>query len=146
MHLRLEARPEPSRVMLWLSPVLAALLSAIGGGVVFALLGYDPLVALATLFLAPLSTLDGLTELGLKATPLLLCAIGIAVGVRAQVWNIGAEGQLTMGAIAGGGVALAFGGEGHRWVLPLMLLAGGAGGGAPGPPPGPLENPLHTPW
>jgi simple sugar transport system permease protein len=110
--------------------VLAALLAAIGGGVVFALLGYDPLVALATLFLAPLSTLDGLTELGLKATPLLLCAIGIAVGVRAQVWNIGAEGQLTMGAIAGGGVALAFGGEGHWWTLPLMLLAGAAGGAA----------------
>ena len=60
-----------------------ALLAAIGGGVVFALLGYDPLVALATLFLAPLSTLDGLTELGLKATPLLLCAIGIAVGCAA---------------------------------------------------------------
>jgi general nucleoside transport system permease protein len=130
MRLRLEARPEPSRAMLWLSPVLAAVLAAIGGGVVFALLGYDPLVALATLFLAPLSTLDGLTELGLKATPLLLCAIGIAVGVRASVWNIGAEGQLTMGAIAGGGVALAFGGDGHWWVLPLMLLAGAAGGAA----------------
>ena len=106
MRLRLEARPAPSRAMLWLSPVLAAVLAALGGGVVFALLGYDPLVALATLFLEPLSTLDGLTELGLKATPLLLCAIGIAIGVRASVWNIGAEGQLTMGAIAGGGIAL----------------------------------------
>ena len=130
MRLRLEPRPEPSRLMLWLSPVLAAVLSAIGGGVVFALLGYDPGDALATLFLAPLSSVDGLTELGLKATPLLLCAIGIAIGVRANVWNIGAEGQLTLGAITGGGVALAFGGEGHAWTLPLMLAAGAAGGAA----------------
>jgi simple sugar transport system permease protein len=108
--------------------VLAAVLSALGGGVVFALLGHNPATALATLFLEPLATLDGLTELGLKATPLLLCAIGIAVGVRANVWNIGAEGQLTLGAITGGGIALAFGGQGQWWTLPLMLLAGAVGG------------------
>ncbi|TCZ64529.1 ABC transporter permease [Roseicella aquatilis] len=126
--------------MLWLSPLLAALLAAAGGGVVFALLGYDPWAALGMLFLAPLSSLDGLTELGLKATPLLLCALGIAIGVRANVWNIGAEGQLTMGAIAGGGVALAFGGAGHWWVLPLMLLAGVAGGAAWGALPALLRT------
>ncbi len=51
--------------------------------------------------------LYGLAELALKATPLLLCAVGIAIAVRANVWNIGAEGQLTMGAIAGGGIGLA---------------------------------------
>ncbi len=128
MRLRLEARQQPSQTMQWLSPFLAAVLAALGGGVVFALLGHNPATALATLFLAPLATLDGLTELGLKATPLLLCAIGIAVGVRANVWNIGAEGQLTLGAITGGGIALAFGGEGHWWTLPLMLFAGAAGG------------------
>ena len=128
MRLRLEARQQPSRTMQWASPVLAAVLSALGGGVVFALLGHNPFTALATLFLEPLSSADGLTELGLKATPLLLCAIGIAVGVRANVWNIGAEGQLTLGAITGGGIALAFGGQDHWWTLPLMLLAGAAGG------------------
>ena len=130
MWLRLESRQEPSRLMAWLSPLLAALLATLGGGVVFAALGHNPVQALATLFIAPLASVDGLAELGLKATPLLLCAIGIAVGVKANVWNIGAEGQLTMGAIAGGGVALAFGGAGHWWVLPLMLLAGAAGGAA----------------
>jgi simple sugar transport system permease protein len=114
--------------MLWLSPVLAAVLSAVGVSVLFAALGRSPIEALDTLFVAPLATLDGLQDLALKATPLLLCAIGIAIGVRAQVWNIGAEGQYTIGAIAGGGVALAFGGEDRPWVLPAVILAGVAGG------------------
>jgi simple sugar transport system permease protein len=144
MRLVLEARQEPSRLMTWLSPVLAAVLSALGGGLVFALLGHDPLTALGTLFLAPLSTTDGLTELGLKATPLLLCAIGIAIGVRANVWNIGAEGQLTMGAIAGGGVALALGGEGYWFTLPLMLLAGALGGGLWGAIPALLKTKFNA--
>ncbi len=130
MRINLVARPEPARAMLWLSPVLAAVLSAIAVGLLFAGFGRNPIQALGVLFVQPLSSTDNLSELALKATPLLLCAIGIAVGVRAQVWNIGAEGQFTMGAIAGGGLALAFGGGGHWWLLPSMLLAGIAGGAA----------------
>ncbi len=126
MRLRLEARAQPLRAMLWLSPVIAVLASVAAAAGLFALLGRDPLVALYTMFVAPLGTVMGLTELALKATPLLLCAIGIAVGCRANVWNIGAEGQFTLGAIAGGGVALAFGDQ--PWVLVPMLLAGMAGG------------------
>jgi len=128
--LTLIRRPAPARSMLWLSPLLAAVLSALAMLVLFALLGRDPLQALYLLFASPLASTDNLSELALKATPLLLCALGIAVGVRAQVWNIGAEGQFTMGAIAGGGVALALGGGDHVWLLPLMLLAGMAGGAA----------------
>jgi len=115
-----------------LSPVLAVLLSAIVAALIFAVLGRDPVAALTALFLTPLNSLYGMAELGLKATPLLLCAIGIAIGCRANVWNIGAEGQFTIGAICGGGVALAFGGsgapEGGWWIVPLMLIAGVAGG------------------
>ena len=114
--------------MIWLSPVLAALASALACGVLFAALGHDPLRALGVLIFAPLSNIYGLAELALKATPLLLCALGIAIGVRADVWNIGAEGQFTIGAIAGGGIGLAFGDTGRVWVLPLMLAAGMAGG------------------
>lgn len=128
MRLKLEARPLPFAAMVWLSPVIAVVMSAIAAGVLFAVLGRDPIVALTTLFINPLGTQFGLTELALKATPLLLCAIGIAVGCRANVWNIGAEGQFTIGAICGGGVALAFGEGGGVLVLPLMLLAGIAGG------------------
>ncbi len=128
MRLSLEARAKPARIMVWASPLIAAVGSIIGVSILFAVLGRDPLAALNILFVAPLETIDGLAELGLKATPLLLCAIGIAVGCRAEVWNIGAEGQFTIGAICGGGVALAFGGNDSWWLLPVMLLAGIAGG------------------
>jgi len=130
VRFELVARAAPSRAMVYAAPVLAAVLSVIGVAVLFALLGHDPARALDILFLHPLSSSDGLSELALKATPLLLCALGIAVGVRAQVWNIGAEGQFTVGAIAGGAVALAFGGGGHAWPLPLMCAASVAGGAA----------------
>ena len=77
-----------------------------------------------------MSSLYGLGEVVLKASPLLLIALGLAVGFRANVWNIGAEGQLTMGAIAGGGVALACPEGDAVWLLPAMILAGALGGGA----------------
>lgn len=128
MRLSLQPRARPARAMLWLSPVLAAVLSIIGVTVLFAVLGRDPVQALFTMFVAPLASVDGLGELGLKATPLLLCAIGIAIGVRADVWNIGAEGQFTLGAIFGTGVALAYGGQGHWWIIPATLIAGIVGG------------------
>ncbi len=112
--------------MLWLSPLIAVVASVAASAVLFAALGRNPLVALYTMFIAPLGTVLGLTELALKATPLLLCAVGIAVGCRANVWNIGAEGQFTIGAICGGGVGLLWGDQ--PWVLVPMLLAGIAGG------------------
>ena len=64
----------------------------------------------------------------MKAAPLIMIAVGLAIGFRANVWNIGAEGQLTMGAIAGGGVALATWGQSGPWILPAMMLAGVLGG------------------
>jgi simple sugar transport system permease protein len=126
MRLRLEARPQPLQAMLWLSPLIAVVASVAASAVLFAALGRNPLVALYTMFIAPLGTVLGLTELALKATPLLLCAVGIAVGCRANVWNIGAEGQFTVGAICGGGVGLLWGDQ--PWVLVPMLMAGIAGG------------------
>jgi simple sugar transport system permease protein len=128
MRLSLEAREKPARIMLWASPLLAAVGSVIGVSILFAVLGRDPLTALYVLFIAPLQSTDDLAELALKATPLLLCAVGIAIACRAEVWNIGAEGQFTIGAICGGGVALAFGGNESWWLLPLMIAAGIAGG------------------
>src|SRR4051812_5842586 len=101
-------RAQPLRAMRYLSPLLAVALSVMTSSALFALLGRDPRAALFALFIAPLETTYGLAELGLKSTPLLLCAIGIALGCRANVWNIGAEGQFTMGAISGAGLALVF--------------------------------------
>ncbi|HXF46559.1 MAG TPA: ABC transporter permease, partial [Burkholderiaceae bacterium] len=67
-------------------------------------------------------------ELLLKATPLALIAIGLAVGFRANVWNIGAEGQFILGAIGGGGVAMLASADTGRWIVPVILVAGAAGG------------------
>ncbi len=130
MRLRLEARPEPEPLLAWLAPLAAALLTLASGAVLFAALGYDPLAALDAYFVKPLGTLYGLAELGLKATPLALCATGLAIGFRGGVWNIGADGQLTAGAIAGGGLALAFPESDSSWLLPAMLLLGILGGAA----------------
>jgi simple sugar transport system permease protein len=114
--------------MLYATPFLAVALTLASGFLMFLALGFDPVKALHAFFVAPVSSLRGVGELILKATPLVLCAIGLSIGFRANVWNIGAEGQLTLGALAGGGVALAFYGEGGPWLLPLMVLAGIAGG------------------
>jgi len=128
MRLRLEARPEPSRLARWLSPLVATLAVLLIGFVLFAAMGKDPWQALYTFFVEPVDTLYDVGELLLKASPIMLCAVGLAVGYRANVWNIGAEGQLVMGAIAGGGIALAFHESESALVLPLMIVAGMAGG------------------
>jgi ABC-type uncharacterized transport system permease subunit len=127
MRLRLEPRGEAGPALRLLSPLLAVLLTLLFGALLFALLGFRPGAALYAYFVKPVSTLYGLGEVGVKATPLILCAVGLAIGFRGNVWNIGAEGQLVMGAICGGGLALAFPSAGG-WLLPAMILAGITGG------------------
>ncbi len=126
--LRLEARSEPSRRMMFASPLIAALAMLITGSILFSLLGQEPLHAFYVYFIKPASTAYGVGELLLKATPLTLCGVGLALGFRASVWNIGADGQLTMGAIAAACVALYFHDSEAGWILPLMLVAGALGG------------------
>jgi ABC-type uncharacterized transport system permease subunit len=126
--LRLEKRPAPSAVIRVAAPLIAVLAMLITGFLVFALLGQEPVHALQLFFVTPLSSLYGLGELLLKATPLTLCALGLALGFRANVWNIGAEGQLTLGAICGGGVALFWAPALGAFGLPATLLAGVLGG------------------
>jgi len=126
--LRLEARREPSQAMVFGAPLIAVGLTLLAGSLLFGALGHDPVTALRVFFVEPISTANGLAELCLKATPLALCAIGLAIGFRAGVWNIGAEGQLVVGAIAGGGVALLFPQGGSAGLVGLAALAGAAGG------------------
>jgi general nucleoside transport system permease protein len=125
---RIEARPEPSQRMLLITPLLAVALTLAAGFVLFGLMGHDPFEALYHFFVSPLLTPYGLGELAVKATPLVLIAVGLAIGFRAGVWNIGAEGQLTLGAIAGGGLALALWDAEGLWILPAMCVLGIAGG------------------
>ncbi|GGY91509.1 ABC transporter permease [Pseudoduganella plicata] len=125
---RLEARPEPSRAMMLASPLLAALAMLATGSLLFLFLGQEPLHAFYVYFIKPATTAYGVGELLLKATPLILCGIGLAVGFRADVHNIGADGQLTLGAISAGCVALYFDGVDAPWLLPLMIVTGALGG------------------
>ncbi|MFP7756323.1 ABC transporter permease [Thermodesulfobacteriota bacterium B35] len=126
--LRIEARPGPSKTMRYLSPLIAALLMLVSGLVIFTLLGKDPGRAFHAFFVEPVNDLYGIGELLIKASPLMLIGTGLAVGFRASIWNIGAEGQLTVGAICGGTVAIWLAQVQAGWLLPLMILCGGLGG------------------
>jgi simple sugar transport system permease protein len=129
---KLEARPQPSQAMSYASPLIALALTVLLAALLFAALGKDPLKGLSIFFVEPLNGLRGISEVMLKATPLILCALGLAVCYRSNVWNIGAEGQFLLGAVAGGGVALwltNMGASGPRGLYsPLVLLAGVVGG------------------
>lgn len=142
---RLEPRGEPSRAMSYASPLLAVALTLLSGYVLFSFLGKDPAQAFLVFFMKPLSTAYGIGELCLKATPLILCALGLALGFRANVWNIGAEGQLTIGAIVGGGMALWLHDATSAWLLlPLIMVAGTLGGMAWGAIPAFLRTRFNT--
>ena len=130
MRLELEPRPSPSPLWRVLAPPSAVASTALAGLVLFSVLGVAPGRTLYAFFLAPLTSLWGVSELLVKAAPLALIALGLAPGFRAGVWNIGAEGQLTIGAVAGAGVLLALWPSDAPWVLPTALLAGILGGAA----------------
>ena len=104
----LKPAPEASNAMRYASPAIAVVLTIVGGMLVFSALGKNPVEGFRIFFLNPVRDLNAITELLLKATPLMLIAVGLAVGFRANVWNIGAEGQFLMGAVAATGVALGF--------------------------------------
>ena len=129
--LKLEARPQPSQAMSLLSPLLALGVTLLVGSALFVMLGRDPLRGLQMFFVEPLSSLYALSELSVKATPLILIALGLAVCFRSNVWNIGAEGQFIVGALCAGWVAMQAGpataGLGKAFVVPV-LLAGVLGG------------------
>ena len=128
MWLRFEPRTEPSRPMRFLSPVLAIFLMLTFGLVLFKLLGKNPVEGFQVFFMKPLKDSYGVSELLLKATPLMMCAVGVSVGFRANIWNIGAEGQLLIGALAGGWVALHFEHSSSPLLIPAMIAAGAVGG------------------
>ncbi|MEM6306756.1 MAG: ABC transporter permease, partial [Pseudomonadota bacterium] len=106
--LRLEKRPVPSKGWAVASPVVAVFATMVAGGIMFAILGTDPVAAIRTIFWDPIFNTQfagySRPQLLVKAAPLVLIAIGLAMGFRAGIWNIGAEGQYIIGAIVGGAV------------------------------------------
>src|SRR4051812_26364311 len=117
MRIELEKRPNASKLYTFLSPVIALVLTLICGAALFAALGYDPFNALYLYFIDPLTEEWSLHELAIKAGPLIMIGAGLAVCYRAGNWNIGAEGQFTVGAIFGSFVPVVF----YQWSSPLVL-------------------------
>lgn len=146
--IRLEKRPQPSKVWGALTPVLAVVATMIAGGILFWMLGKDPLEAIRTIFWDPLfhETFGPYSrpQLLVKAGPLILIAIGLSLGFRAGIWNIGAEGQYIMGAICGAAVGLAFYPSESILIFPAMVLAGAIGGWAWAMIPGVLKVKFGT--
>jgi simple sugar transport system permease protein len=130
MRLRLEKRAEPSQLLRVVTPVAAVLLTMLLGAVVFSLLGYDGVGAVREIFLSPLVNSCKWQDLAVKAAPLVIIAVGLSIAYRANVWNIGAEGQYIVGAICGTGVGILTNDMTGWWIMPLMMLAGAAGGAA----------------
>jgi ABC-type uncharacterized transport system permease subunit len=145
--IRLEKRPQPSQVMSWATPLLAVLATMIFGGVLFAALGKDPIQSILTIFWEPLFgefSFFYRPQLLIKGAPLVLIAIGLALGFKAGIWNIGAEGQYIVGAICGAAVGLAFYPLESIFIFPLMVLAGALGGFAWAMIPGLLKVKFGT--
>lgn len=132
--IRLEKRLSPNRRVAAMTPVIAVLLTMIAGGTMFALLGQNPFEAIKVIFWDPLFTEPFASysrpQLMVKAGPLILIAIGLSIGFKAGIWNIGAEGQYIMGAICGAGAGLAFYPMDSVLIFPLMVLCGALGGWA----------------
>ena len=126
--LRLTPRAAPSQRMLLVAPLLAVALTLLAGLIVFAGLGQSPLTAFHVFFVEPLSDMNGVSELFIKASPLCLIALGLAIGFRASIWNIGAEGQMYLGGIFATGLAIHFNESRGAWLLPAMIVAGACGG------------------
>lgn len=126
--LKLEARPQPSPAWTYGSPLLALAVTVLIGVLLFVALGKDPVAGLRVFFWDPIKSPYALGELTVKATPLLLIALGLAVCFRSNVWNIGAEGQYVLGAIAASGVALMADKGSNSWIVLPVILAGILGG------------------
>ncbi|WP_281824563.1 ABC transporter permease [Jannaschia rubra] len=129
--IRLERRPTPSRFWSAAAPILAVALTLVVGALMFAALGKDPFEALRAIFWDPVFGEFAFYfrgQLLVKAGPLILIAVGLALGFRAGIWNIGAEGQYIVGALAGAAAGLAFYPSDSWLIFPLMVACGALGG------------------
>ncbi len=129
-HLEIIPRHTPSRLAFFAVPVLTIGLTILASLGLFTLMGKAPGTVLYSFFIDPLIGSYNLSEVLLKAGPLILIAQGLAIGFRARVWNIGAEGQFTIGAICAALVPITWAGHDSRWMLVAMILVGAAAGAA----------------
>ncbi len=135
--LRLERRATPSRGTTLVVPVVSVALALLVGGLVLLASGEDPVAVYRAMFNGAFGSRNSLAETLVKTIPLLLTGLGVGIAFRMQLWNIGAEGQLYLGAIAATGIALfVMPAAPASLLIPAMMLAGLAGGAAWGLIPG----------
>src|SRR3954451_12700815 len=144
MRLELERRVEHSKAMALLSPIIAVVLTVLASSLIFAAMGEPPLKALLVYFVEPMSQGWSIEELVVKATPLVLIAIGLSLCYLSNNWNIGAEGQYVVGATSGGAVALLLQDSDTILAVPAIVLGGIAGGALYGLIPALLKVKLRT--
>ena len=128
--IKLTPRTNPSPWLSLLSPVIAIAATLIMGALIFTVLGYNAGESLYQFFISPLSRLDRISDLVVKACPLIIIALGLVFCYRANIWNIGAEGQFILGALAAGAFALQFPDTTSPLLLPMMILVAMAAGAA----------------
>jgi general nucleoside transport system permease protein len=128
MRIRLEKRLTPSRFMQVATPVASVLLTMLLGAIIFQLIGFDGPRAIYETFITPIVASYKWHDVATKAAPLIIIALGLSLGNQAKIWNIGAEGQYIIGALAGAGVAFALPDAQGFWVILLMIAAGIVGG------------------
>ena len=128
MRLELTKRPQRSKFFRVASPFIALLLTLLGGAILFAGLGKDPVSGLYYYFINPLEEIWSLHELAVKAGPLILIAAGLCLCYRSNNWNIGAEGQFIAGAILASSLPILYPGFQNPLTLVLMLILGMIGG------------------
>ncbi len=153
-RVKIERRLEQPRWLMWISPIILILAALAVGAVLLSIVGVDPRLAYSRIFSAAFGTPAGwlrgeiypLSDTTVKATPLILTGVGVALAFRMRMWNIGAEGQLFIGAWATTGVALhLLSPETSPWIMiPAMMLAGFLGGALYGAIPGVLKAWLNV--
>lgn len=125
----LEKRAKPSPLLTLLVPVMSVVLALALGAVFLAITGYSPAKVYSAMLAGAFGSRYGVSETIVKAIPLMLAGLGVALAFRMLLWNIGAEGQLYMGAFAASWVALSFPGWPKPLLLTAMFLAGAVAGG-----------------
>ncbi len=144
MRLELQKRPQSSKALAYLSPFIALGLTLVAGAIMFTLLGKNPATALYTYFVEPLFDPWARDQIILKATPLILIAVGLAVCFRSGNWNIGAEGQYLFGGMVGAMIPIYFNDWQSPLLLPMMMLMGMIGGALYGYIPAILKSRFGT--
>lgn len=146
LSLRFEQRVEQPRWLTWLSPVILIGMAGLVGALLLWLAGANPWVVYRRMFSMAFGSAYGWSDTTIKAVPLILAGLGVSIAFRMRLWNVGAEGQIFIGAFMATGVALHWlSPDTNIWgMLTAMAVAGFIGGAFWGIIPGLLKAYLNV--